>query len=1026
MSLNVNLLLARCYGQLGQTDKELEAYQRALQIDGSSLPAARGMISVLVRLQQYEQAYRWLQGLRRALGDEEFTKDRELAGAFYQVVLVLQRQRPGNRDIASDVELARKLMYEAVGEGRSSETLLAADRLLKDKDLGRAAARLREALRKQPEDERLQRTYLRVVIEQNGPAAGLTLLDTAQNAVRGGWKDTAHFRIVKSQLLSSLSEPEVRAKLAALEIGIDKFSQSDQFQLWRVLGAAYYNLSPRGFDSAQRCWENAATLRPTELDLVHLLFDLSRERSDELGLAATMDLVQKTFGPASPEADYFRALKLIGNYQRDLTDRSDLDEATVIAEELAKRRPTWNWVALLQAQISDLQGQPQSAILEYQRALELGPVRPAAVRRLVELLMADARYQEARIALGHLKPVPKEMLRYKVLLEAMGGDRQQALSALSDAIDIDSLNPDDFLWKGRVLNQLQKPDDATKAFFRAVQLNPNLPQAWLTLIEHLVRNGRSRDAENFTRQAENHLATDRAPLVLGQAYALLGNYSLAEQYYQTALAAAPEDPILGRSVAAYYLATDQRPEAERQLKKILQLTDSSQPSLSTHAVWARRMLAQVLAKDGGYLRFRTALALLDTNRVAGELDEMDLRIKAELLGARVEPDFRQEALRILESLQDGAKPLSLQQRMLLARLYDQSGRWNQARNLMIDLVSENPENADLLANLSEMLLDRQEVDLSGRWTDKLARIEPSSYRTLRLRALVLSARRENEEALKLIDAWLPKPLKTSDANQVLQVATLLEELKFPRAAEKKFTTFDQLSSGRSLALARFMARQGHLDQAFQLAANRVNNENVRDVARLAIFAITQFPLRVTDAHFGQAREWYEQALAQSSNDLSLKLNWSSVLAVLGKSEEAESILKKALDADLTTQQKGIVINNLAYLRAVRGATDADALRLVDTAAKLIGPHPSVLDSLAMIHLSQGHCSRAIEQLEEATRFGVDSGLYYFHLALAHQCASDRSSAKQALEEAERLGFSRQQLGVGEQQRYQQLESWLAL
>jgi tetratricopeptide (TPR) repeat protein len=903
---------------------------------------------------------------------------------------------------------------------------LAADKHLKDQNIGRAAARLRDALRRTPDDQRLQMAYLRVIIQQKGPAAGLKLLESALAAPRRGWKDSAQLRMVRSQLFTQLKPPDVKAKLAELEIGVSDYRESEQFRLWQALGSAYYSLAPRDLDSAGRCWENAASLRPTDLRVAEILFDLSRDRGDELGQMVVMNQMKDAFGPQSAEWKLFRAKQLVASYRQDPADRSDLVEAAQIAEDVSKVRPDWDLGALLSAEIHDLQGHGERAIASYQQGLKLGQPRPPAVRRLVELLMADARYAEARLALEKLDPLPTTMLRYKVLLEAMGGNQQQALDALSDAIDVDSVNPDDFLWKGRVLNHLKQPDKATRSFVRAVQLAPGLPQAWLTLVQHLVRNGRPRDAENFARQAENHLSADRAPLVLAQAYALLGNHALAEQYYQTALAATPENLGLRRTVAAYYLGTGQGSKAERHLRGLLQLTDSNNPSRSAHAVWARRMLAQVLAKDGSYLRFRTGLALLAANRVAGELSELDQRIKAELLGARVEPRFREEAVHILERLQGGARPLSLSLGMLLARLYDQSNRWSKARDLMIDIVSENPKNADVLAQLSEMLLNRKEIDMANRWIVKLAQIEPTSYRTLRLRARNLVQLAENREARQLIDSWLPKPLKSGDANRVLQAAGLLEELKFRRAAEDKFTTFDKLASGKSLALAGFLARNGRIDEAFQLAADRVNDENVQGVARVAMFAIARQPLKVTDAHFQRAQKWFDRALAKSPGDLDLKLNWSSALEVLGKGDQAERILTDALKANLTPQQRGTVVNNLAYLRAVRGATDDDTLRLVDTAAKLIGPHPSVLDSRAMVHLAQGQCSRAIDQLEKATSFGVDSGLYYFHLALAHQCASDRSSARRAIEEADEKGFSRQQLGVSEQQRYQQLENWLAL
>ncbi|NIL98592.1 MAG: hypothetical protein GTO53_11785 [Planctomycetales bacterium] len=295
---------------------------------------------------------------------------------------------------------------------------------------------------------------------------------------------------------------------------------------------------------------------------------------------------------------------------------------------------------------------------------------------------------------------------------------------------------------------------------------------------------------------------------------------------------------------------------------------------------------------------------------------------------------------------------------------------------------------------------------------------------MRLRARELVQLDAKQEALQRIDSWVPEPPQPSDAGRLLQAARLLEELKFFPAAEEKFTAFDKLTSGKTLVLAGFQARQGRINEAFQLVADRATNDNVKSISGAAMFVMSQLPAKVTDVQFQQAENWVQLAMAQDPADLSLTLNWSSTLELLGKTQLAEKILSDALNANLTRQQRGAVLNNLAYLRAVHGATDIDTQRLVDEAEKLVGPHPMIMDSRAMIHLAQSQCSLAVDQLKEALSFGDESGIYHFHLALAYQCTSDRSAVFQALEDAERMEFSVPKLSVYEQQRYRELQSWL--
>ena len=58
-------------------------------------------------------------------------------------------------------------------------------------------------------------------------------------------------------------------------------------------------------------------------------------------------------------------------------------------------RPGWARVPLLAAMIADRQGNADRAIENYQAAIELGEVNPAAVERLMQLLYERQRYLDA-------------------------------------------------------------------------------------------------------------------------------------------------------------------------------------------------------------------------------------------------------------------------------------------------------------------------------------------------------------------------------------------------------------------------------------------------------------------------------------------------------------------------------------------------------------------------------------------------------------------------------------------------------
>jgi hypothetical protein len=93
--------------------------------------------------------------------------------------------------------------------------------------------------------------------------------------------------------------------------------------------------------------------------------------------------------------------------------------------------------------------------------------------------------------------------------------------------------------------------------------------------------------------------------------------------------------------------------------------------------------------------------------------------------------------------------------------------------------------------------------------------------------------------------------------------------------------------------------------------------------------------------------------------------------------------------------------------------------MIDRAIAVAGPHPSLLDSRAVIHLQKGEHWLAVEDLNQALtqrRSPTD----YFHLAQAHFQAKNRPAATDALKKAMELGLQVQQLHALEHSAFHKL------
>ena len=220
------------------------------------------------------------------------------------------------------------------------------------------------------------------------------------------------------------------------------------------------------------------------------------------------------------------------------------------------------------------------------------------------------------------------------------------------------------------------------------------------------------EALQILQEAQIKLPEDQRPLVLAQGYELLSNQPEAEQNYLSALAASPKSLPLLRQVAEYYLRTNRADQAKKYLDQIL-ATNSTQPGDQESYAWARRTTAQLMA-SGDYQQFLKALELLTP---AGEKPKLeDLTAKISILFERGDPASSRQALRLLDDLKQ-LRPLTWQEKLILAKLNERIGDWPAAREGMLALLAQSKPDPIVYDTFIRMLaaswIGRRSVDLAA-------------------------------------------------------------------------------------------------------------------------------------------------------------------------------------------------------------------------------------------------------------------------------------------------------------------------
>ena len=245
------------------------------------------------------------------------------------------------------------------------------------------------------------------------------------------------------------------------------------------------------------------------------------------------------------------------------------------------------------------------------------------------------------------------------------------------------------------------------------------------------------------------------------------------------------------------------------------------------------------------------------------------------------------------------------------------------------------------------------------YLDRLKPLDPKSLVLAELEARVLNAERRGSEAVAVIEA----AMRNREPLVQVQGAALLEEIGQVGASEAILRRLSKLSEGPGpLALARFLGRQGRIDEALDLCDQvRVNSDPI-------VFSTTcEILTQRSDASNAQRQRvslWLQEAIQQHPDRPELLTRLGVLQGLQGLYDDSVQSYRRALARNpLDT----VALNNLAWLLALQGGTDRgrQALELIQRAIEQIGPHPELLDTQTVAYLAAQRGDLAIDSIRQA-------------------------------------------------------------
>lgn len=1030
LTRQVDLYLGQCYERLGQFDEQLEANRRVLTDDPTSLAARVGAASALLAAGKADEATEEFELVARAIPKDRLPAIPQLWSPLLQLRVAAQMERPvADRDWSSVDELL-DLLQQSPGISSTQMSLLRADILVRKGEAEAAADLLDDATKANPNEPQLWAGLATLDLQR----AGVTQAREVLARIPAKIADTPNILLIAAQIAAREPTETASQELSAIEARALKLPADEAARVLSTLASMQLGLGKA--DEAERLWKTVAEKAPDDLRVRTTLYELAREQGNTEKAKARADDLSLLAGPTSPQARLAQAGTLIlgvresqkkktsagdAAIELDATERRDLDRARNLLIEAENDRPGWHQIQQLFAEIDGLRGDMPAAIDHLQRAVRMGPANPTVVRQLVALLYASNRLDEAQQALARLGPDGLEGFeRITAEMEMRSGKFDDAVALAERSVSKDSKNPRDLLWLGQLLSRSGKADRAADVLQRAVEAAPEQPETWLTLFSHQLASRERKAAENTLDRAADRLAEPARQLVLAQGYEMLGRFPDAEREYREAVTASPGDLSASRSLAAFLVRRGRLNPAREELRRIID-TKADDPSSLGVQRWARRTLAQLTAESGGYRALEQAVALVEQNVGGdGKLSPEDVSLLVSMLANRPEPASWRRAAKLLETLAV-AQPLSAGQRLQLAQLRERAGRWEECRSDLVSLVAAPNTPPAIYALLVEKLIEHGELSSARTWLTKLRSLAPDAPMTLAMEAKLAMAEDDRPTAVAAARKLMPSgPVPLEQVGQLRDVARLMEDLGFPKAADKILNEYAGRSVDGIVARAEFLGRQKRAAEALDLLETAWARLPLERVLQAGLTVVRGKGDRPSPEMTARLEEWFKKALREDPDSVVISLLQAELREMQGRSDEVESLYRTLLARkDLAPTQAAIVANNLAFHLA-RPETAAEAITLIDSAIAELGPHPDLLDTRGVVRLAAGDPRRAIADLEEAAL--SPSPVKLLHLALAQAEDKQTLAARRSLEQAKKRGLDPLLLIPADRARLERIEA----
>ena len=734
-------------------------------------------------------------------------------------------------------------------------------------------------------------------------------------------------------------------------------------------------------------------------------------------------------------------LKVVGN---------DVAGARTMIDDILAKSPKNANAWLFKADLLRAEGNTVDAIAAYEKGIEL---RPQALTAYAALIMIHLRERKPELAAKQLDAMQKVAGKHPLTFYMQGltaygrKDIPAARSAVDNLLKIQPENAQGLQLAGLIAYESRADIQAQEYLRKALQKAPGLDFSRRTLVMSYLRSGQPTKALEALQPVLHGSETRTAWLPLaGNTYLQSGDAKTAEEYFQRAAKADPENKQTQTALALARMRTGHAEESFSDLEEI---------ASSDAGVSADMALITASIRQKQFDKALKAIANFEKkqpdNPVVHNLRGTALLGKGDSEGAR--KSF-EKALSI--------NPANLPAATVLAQLDLLAKKPEDARKRYEAVLAKEPKNAQAMLALAELQArtGAKPEDVANQIGKAIAAAPTDPAPRLALIGLHVRTK-DNKKALTAVQEALaaipdrPELLDVAgqvyqlngDTNQALatygKLSNLLPTAAHPYlrmaevqvAAKNKEGARNSLNKGLALQPDSLPMQRGLImldvdDKQFDAALAKARDIQKKQ-PKLNAGHVLEGDIHVINKAWGSAATAYRAGLKVApTTDLAERLY--TALLLDGKGGEAASFADTWLKtnakdnafrlflADTANKRKDYaaavaqyrsllavqpnnpaVLNNLAW--SLGQMKDPKALGYAEQANKLAPNQPAIMDTLGMLLVEQGNAERGLELLAKALELMPQADAIRLNHAKALIKAGKKTQAKQELETLAKLG-----------------------